>query len=141
MAMAVGEGGGEGAPLFVINVTPMVDVLLCLLIIFMISVPTPPNESIPLAVPQESKVENPGDPNATLMVTIEDNGEVRLGQQVLSKNYDEMVEQFRKNEKAQADGKVVISGKDKSKYGWMIRVMAAAHAAGIDEVGIASKRL
>ena len=141
MAMATGDGGGEGAPLCEINVTPMVDVLLCLLIIFMISAPTPPNESIPLAVPQDSKVENPSDPNATLMVTIEENGEVRLGKQVLSKDYDEMVEQFRKNEKAQTDGKVVISGKDKSKYGWMIRVMAAAHAAGIDEVGIASKRL
>src|SRR5688572_4406867 len=98
MAMATGDGGGEGATLCEINVTPMVDVLLYLLIIFMISAPTPPNESIPLAVPQDSKVENPSDPNATLMVTIEDNGEVRLGKQVLSKDYDEMVEQFRKNE-------------------------------------------
>ena len=44
-------------------------------------------------------------------------------------------------EKAQADSKIVINGKDKSKYGWMIRVMAAAHASGIEEVGVASKRL
>jgi biopolymer transport protein ExbD len=75
------------------------------------------------------------------MVTIAANGEAKLGKEVLSKDYDQMIEQFRKNEKAQADSKVVINGDDKSKYGWMIRIMAAAHAAGIEEVGIASKRL
>jgi biopolymer transport protein TolR len=141
MAMATGDGGGEGAPLCEINVTPMVDVLLCLLIIFMISVPAPPNESIPLSVPTDTAVETPGDPNASLMVTIEENGDVLIGKQKASKNYDEMIEQFRNNEKAQTDSKIVINGKDKSRYGWMIKVMAAAHAAGIEEVGLASKRL
>jgi biopolymer transport protein ExbD len=141
MAMGGGSEGGDNAPLAEINVTPMVDVLLSLLIIFMVSQPKPPNESIPLSVPQDTQVENPSDPNASLMVTIEENGEIRLGKEVMSKDYDQMIEQFRKNEKAQADSKIVINGKDKSKYGWMIRVMAAAHASGIEEVGVASKRL
>src|SRR5688500_5462037 len=105
MAMATGDGGGEGAPRSEINVTPKVDVLLCLLNIFMIAVPASPNESIPLSVPTDTAVETPGDPNASLMVTIEENGDVLIGKTKASKNYDEMIEQFRNNEKAQTDSK------------------------------------
>ena len=129
------------APLAEINVTPMVDVLLSLLIIFMVAQPKPPNESIPLTVPQDAQVQNPNDPNASLLVTIKEDGEIKLGKKPMSRDYDEMVEQFRKNEKAQSDSKIIITGDDKAEYGWMIRVMAAAHASGIEEVGIASKRL
>ncbi len=39
MAMSVGEGGGEDAPMNEINTTPLVDVMLVLLIIFLITVP------------------------------------------------------------------------------------------------------
>src|SRR4026209_821829 len=116
MGMAVGGEGGDNAPLAEINVTPLVDVLLCLLIIFMVSAPSPPNESIPLAVPQDTTVESPSDPNASLQVKIAAAGTMKLGKLTLSKNYDEMVEQFRTNEKAQTDGKIVINGDDKSKY-------------------------
>jgi len=39
MAMSVGEGGGEDAPMSDINTTPLVDVMLVLLIIFLITIP------------------------------------------------------------------------------------------------------
>ena len=52
-----------------------------------------------------------------------------------------MVEQLGKNDKAMADGRIAIKGEDKAKYGWVIRIMAAAHEAGIDQVGIASEKL
>ena len=41
--MAMSSGGDEGGALCEINVTPMVDVLLCLLIIFMVATPPPAN--------------------------------------------------------------------------------------------------
>jgi biopolymer transport protein ExbD len=139
--MAGDVGGSSGEDLCQINVTPMVDVLLSLLIIFMVSQPKPANESIPLDVPQDSVVQQPSDPNASLLVSVDKDGHAKLGKQPLAKEFEKMVEQFRNNEKAQADGKVVVSGEDETKYGYVIRVMAAAHAAGIDQVGIASKRL
>lgn len=139
MAMSGNESGDE--TLAEINVTPMVDVLLSLLIIFMISQPTPSNEQLPLNVPQDSVVQQPNDPNASLLVTIDDKGNAKLGKEPLSTDYDKMVEQFRKNEKAQTDNKVVISGDDATRYGIVIKVMAAAHEAGIEEVGVASKNL
>lgn len=124
-----------------INVTPMVDVLLSLLIIFMVSQPSPANEQIPLNVPQDSVVQNPSDPNASLLVSVAADGTVKLGKTPVAPGYDQMVEAFKNNEKAQEDDKVVVKGDEKARYGAIIDVMAAAHEAGIEQVGIASERL
>lgn len=137
--MAAG-GGGEGEPLAEINVTPMVDVLLCLLIIFMVATPKPPNEEIPINVPKEAATQAASDPNATLLVKVYEDGSAELGKEKLSGEYDEMVEQLRANPKAQADGKIAVKAEGKIKYGHVVRVMAAAHEAGIADVGIASEK-
>ncbi len=134
------EGGGDGLSAE-INVTPMVDVLLSLLIIFMVSQPSPANEQIPLNVPQDSVVQNPSDPNASLLVSVAADGTVKLGKTPIAPGYEKMVEAFKNNEKAQEDDKVVVKGDEKAKYGAIIAVMAAAREAGIEQVGIASERL
>jgi biopolymer transport protein TolR len=140
MGMATG-GGGEGEAVCEINVTPMVDVLLCLLIIFMVAAPKPPNEQIEISVPKDSVTTVPSDPNSPLLVEVTDDGNAKLGQLVLSKNFDEMVKQFKDNEKAMSDSKVIVTAKGAARYGDVIRVMTAAHEAGIGDVGIASDRL
>lgn len=139
MAVNIKEGGDETVS--EINVTPMVDVLLSLLIIFMVASPKPPNEKMTIAVPQNAVAQAPSDPNATLLVTVDAAGNATLGKEPLSKNYDEMVKQLENNEKAQTDGRIAIKGEDKAKYGAVIRVMSAAHQAGIAKVGIASEKL
>jgi len=139
MAVNIKEGGDETVS--EINVTPMVDVLLCLLIIFMVATPKPPNEKMTINVPQNAVTQVPSDPTATLLVTVDAQGNAKLGQDPLPNGYDEMVAAFEKNEKAQTDGRIAIKGEDKAKYGAVIRVMAAAHDAGIAKVGIASERL
>ena len=68
MSVSVGD---EGDSLCEINVTPMVDVLLCLLIIFMVTAPPPANTQMPLDIPTASKSEGPADPSATLLLTID----------------------------------------------------------------------
>ncbi len=139
--MAMAEGGGEGDALAEINVTPMVDVLLSLLIIFMVATPEPPNEKLPLAIPQDQVVEQPNDPNATLLITINADGTARLGKTTLPEPYDQMVEQIAANQKATRDGKLAVKADPKVPYGTVIRVMSAAHDAGISRVGVASERL
>jgi biopolymer transport protein TolR len=139
MAVNIKEGGDETVS--EINVTPMVDVLLCLLIIFMVASPTSPNEKMTIAVPKNAVTQAPSDPNATLLVTVDAQGNAKLGQDPLPKDYAGMVQALSKNEKAQADGRIAIKGEDKAKYGNVIRVMSAAHEAGIAKVGIASEKL
>jgi biopolymer transport protein ExbD len=135
------SGGAEGEAVCEINVTPMVDVLLCLLIIFMVAAPKPPNEQIQISVPKESVTQVPSDPNSPLLVEVLPDGSAKLGQQQLSKNYDEMIKQFQANEKAQSDSKLIVTAKGEARYGDVIRVMTAAHESGISDVGIASDRL
>lgn len=139
MAGQVESGGDE--PLVEINVTPMVDVLLSLLIIFMVASPKPPNENIPLNVPSNSKPIVNSDPNATLVVKIDVDGNVDLAGEILPKDWEKMVQAFENSPKAIEDDKIAIKADDKTKYGVVIQVMAAAHAAGITKVGIASERL
>jgi len=134
------EGSGDGLAAE-INVTPMVDVLLSLLIIFMVSQPSPANEQLPLNVPQDAVVQNPSDPNASLLVTVNPDGTVKVGKTVVDGDYEKLVEAFRDNAKAQEDDKIVVKGEETAKYGAVIKVMAAAHEAGIEDVGIASERL
>ena len=140
--MAMAAGGEEGEPVCEINVTPMVDVLLCLLIIFMVASPVAPNEQLQITMPKDSLTKTPvAQPDSKLLVTVEPDGTSKLGTEDLSRDYDAMVKQFENNEKLKTDGKVVITGKPTTPYGEIIRVMTAAHEAGIGEVTIASERL
>ncbi len=138
MAVSVGD---EGDSLCEINVTPMVDVLLCLLIIFMVAAPPPANTQMPLDIPTASKQEGPADPNATLLLSIDANGAATLGTQPLSADYAALVAELKANQKLQTDGKVAIDAAAGVKYGAVVRMMAAAHDAGVSSVGIASDRL
>lgn len=140
MAGQVDSGGGDDT-LVEINVTPMVDVLLSLLIIFMVAQPKPPNEKIPLNVPQDPKQQSTNDPNATLILSIDADGAAKLGKNPLPAEFGAMVEQIKANEKAVNDDRLAIKADDKTKYGRVIEIMAAAHEAGIGKVGIASERM
>ena len=136
-----GSADSGGETLVEINVTPMVDVLLSLLIIFMVAQPKPPNEKIPLNVPKTPKTQSASDPNATLILAIEEDGSARLGKNPLPQDWTAMVEQIAANEKAVNDDRIAIKAAPTTKYGRVIEVMAAAHKAGIGKVGIASERL
>ncbi len=124
-----------------INMTPMIDVLLCLLIIFLVASPPPPSEQQPVAIPDDPITEQPDDPEATLLITVADDGSARLGQTKLPTGHEEIVEAIRANKKAQTDGRLAIRAAPKVPYGTVISLMSAAREAGIGSIGLASERL
>lgn len=135
------DGEPSVDPVCEINVTPMIDVLLSLLIIFMVAAPPPPNEKQPITLPTNPLTEQPDNPDATLLITIADDGKATLGQTPLPADFDGIVAQLKANQKAQADGRVAVSASNKVPYGDVIRIMSAAREAGIASVGLASDRL
>lgn len=125
-----------------INVTPMIDVLLSLLIIFMVTAGKTQNQQ-PMTVPQQAAAQtNQADDEATLLVTLKEDGTGLLGNAPLAiKDAKGMIAQFKASPKAQADKKIAILAEKKVPYGQVIRVMALARQAGIASVGLTSKRL
>jgi biopolymer transport protein ExbD len=140
MSMAAGGGDDSGA-LAEINVTPMIDVLMCLLIIFMTAAKPPPKHKQPMAVPQDSVAQVESDPNATLLIDVAADGSVKVGKTPVSGGHDALVAALTASEKAQSDGRVAVKADDKTPYGVVIDVMSAAREAGIAHVGIASEKL
>lgn len=121
--------------------TPMIDVLLCLLIIFMVAAPPPTSESQPISIPQDPVTETPDDPNATLLISVDSAGKATLGETPLPDDYAGRVKAIEGSAKAQADGRIAVTADGKVAYGEVIAVMAAAREAGIPSVGLASERL
>ncbi|MCA9698657.1 MAG: biopolymer transporter ExbD [Myxococcales bacterium] len=135
------EGEASNETLAEINVTPMIDVLMSLLIIFLVAAKPPPKHKQPIAVPQDPVTQTENDPDATLLVKIDAQGQVSVGKTPVAGGHEALVEALKASEKAQTDGKVAVKADGKVPYGSVIDVMFAAHAAGIEHVGIASDRL
>ena len=92
-------------------------------------------------IPDDPVAEQPDDPNATLLITVAEDGSATLGETALPADYPGIVEAIRGSEKAQADGRLAIQAADKVPYGRVITLMSAAREAGVSSVGLASERL
>ncbi len=124
-----------------INMTPMIDVLMALLIIFMVAAAPPPMHKQPINVPKEPVTQVADDPKATLLIKIDASGAVTIGKTPVANERAALVEALKNNEKAQSESRVAIKPDDKVPYGKVIDVFAAAREAGIGQIGIASDRL
>nr|WP_255216233.1 biopolymer transporter ExbD [Pseudenhygromyxa sp. WMMC2535] len=124
-----------------INVTPMIDVLMSLLIIFLVAAKPPAKHKQPIAIPKDPVAQNENDPDATLLIKVDAQGQVTVGKTAVQGEHEAIVEALKASEKAQSDGRVAVKADEKVKYGTVIDVMAAAREAGIEHVGIASERL
>lgn len=135
------DEGGSNDSVAEINVTPMIDVLMSLLIIFMVASEPPPKHKQPIAIPQDPIEQTENDPDATLLIKIAADGSVMVGKTPVTGGHAQLVATLQASEKAQADGRVAVKADDAVPYGNVIDVMAAAREAGIAHVGIASEKL
>jgi biopolymer transport protein TolR len=130
------SSGGKG-PLSEINVTPLVDVMLVLLIIFMVSAPMMttglevdlPKTRAPRMDREEEK----------LLLTIDKQQKVFLGEAEVP--YDRLEQALTTNERLQREKEIYIQADETVPYGFVAKVMALLRRGGIEKVGLVTDPL
>ncbi|HGO9193414.1 TPA: ExbD/TolR family protein [Neisseria meningitidis] len=140
--MAFGSmNSGDDSPMSDINVTPLVDVMLVLLIVFMITMPVL-THSIPLELPTASEQTNKQDkqPKDPLRLTIDANGSYYVGGDSASKVEIGEVESRLKAAKEQNENVIVAIAADKAvEYDYVNKALEAARQAGITKIGFVTE--
>jgi len=122
-----------------INITPLVDVVLVLLIIFMVVAPMMRQGPGPkIELPETSKPLDQADERARITVTIDDHGSLWIEDQPVAP------ERFREDLLAAAasnlDTKIVIQGDARLRFGDVRQTMVAVEEAGFQGVGLIAER-
>jgi biopolymer transport protein ExbD len=133
MSMSVGsDSGEEDAVMSEINTTPLVDIMLVLLIIFLITSPVVlklQKINLPTEINQAAKTK-PEDVN----IVVNKDGDMYFNQKKLA-NTDELFEFLKKESVKLPQPEVHVRGDQETKYEFIGKVIYTAQRAGIQKVG------
>ena len=129
--MSMSTGGGQSGPITEINVTPLVDVMLVLLIIFMVTAPMI-QTGVDVNLPQ-AKAQTIPDDEGKLILTVTKDKRVFLGK--LQIPWDDVEKTLKNNAKLNADNELYLHADRALLYGDVVKVMAAVKQAGRRQAG------
>jgi biopolymer transport protein TolR len=118
-----------------INVTPLVDVMLVLLVIFMVTAPII-QQGVQVNLPQAKAAAIPGT-DELLVVSIAKNGKIYLNDNVMT--LDELGAKMRAIRTNLADKQVYVRADQDVRYGLVMQTIAELKQAGIDRVGMVTR--
>ncbi len=122
-------------PMSEINVTPFVDVMLVLLVIFMVTAPLLA-VGVPVNIP-ESKAQNISRPDKPLVISIQANGDVYLQETKIE--LASLVAKLRAITNNKRDTRVYVRGDRAVAYGRIMEVMGTISSAGFAKVVLLAK--
>jgi len=138
MGMAV--GGPGGGPKADINMTPMIDVLLVLIIIFMVITPLTP-KGLEALVPQPPPPNQP--PNQsdqrTVVIVIDKDHKYSINSDPIAE--DQLGNRLEQIFKTRAERVVFVKGDPSIEFQWVAKAIDVAHGAGIDKVGLMTAKV
>jgi biopolymer transport protein TolR len=135
--MAMGGSSTQGAMLTEINVTPLVDVMLVLLIIFMVTAPML-QTGVDVDLP-EAKAQTIPDDEGKLILTVTKDKRVFLGK--LQIPWEDVEKILRGNAKLNADHELYLHADRGLLYGDVVKIMAAVKQAGVDKLAMVTDPL
>ena len=116
-----------------INVTPLVDVCLVLLIIFMVVMPML-QKGVPVNLPVVEDPEKTPDTEKQLQISVKANGSVYVGSNVV--RADQVQAQLEEIHARTPDREIAVKGDKLAKYGTVIDVLKACREVGFNDVGL-----
>jgi biopolymer transport protein TolR len=135
--MSMDVGGAKGGPKSDINVTPLVDVMLVLLIIVMLIAPMM-QKGVDVALPEAN---NSGDKPDTADQTVVHIGpDSRLYVNAIEVSEGEAVTRLQAALENKADKVVYLKGDKEAPYGAIMKMMDALRGAGIESVGLITEK-
>ena len=134
--MAVDSSSQQGgATISQINVTPLVDVMLVLLVIFMVTAPII-QQGVQVNMPQAKAGAIPGKEDQ-LVVAVTRKGQIYLNDNLMT--LSELGEKLRGIRQLQADKEVYLRADQDVRYGVVMSVIAEIKQAGIQKLGMVTR--
>ena len=133
MGMSSGGGGGKNSD---INITPYIDILLVLLIIFMVIQPTTQYD-LSARVPEDAPEDIPDDviiKSDAIVVTISSNGALEINQEPVT--LDRLGARLFEIYSARQNKNMFVSAAQDLPFGEVIRVIDVAKGSGVGDVGL-----
>jgi len=137
MGMSVGGSGGPKAD---INMTPMIDVLLVLIIIFMVITPLTPKglEALVPQPPPPNQKQSAAD-QRTVVVVVDQNHNYSINNETSTE--EKLGERLTEIFKTRAERVVFVKGDPGLDFMWVAKAIDIAHGAGIDKVGLMTAKV
>jgi biopolymer transport protein TolR len=135
--MAFSSGGGGKSAVSEINVTPLVDVMLVLLIIFMVSAPMM-NTGIDVDLPAAQAPQVTVD-EEKLLLTVSRDQKVYLGRDEIP--FERLEPALLGNERMQREKELYVQADETVPYGFVVKVIAIVKKAGIQKLGLVTDPL
>jgi biopolymer transport protein TolR len=123
-------------PMSDINMTPLIDVMLVLLVIFIITAPLM-NSRLLLDLPKAEGAAAAGDQPAVLHVAVDASGRLYLGEALSTR--EQVVEQARAAAARDPQTEVQLRADERVPYGRVAELMGAVQAAGLTRIGFVTE--
>lgn len=137
-------GSGTNKAVAGINVTPMIDVLLVLLIIFLVIQPMSPS-GLKSVIPQPSKAEAPTPPETVVVEVVQSGGKgaggvvYRINQRAFLRS--QIVDELRTIFAARGDRTMFVKGDAALTFADVAQVVDMGHQAGVEQIGLMTQRV